>query len=100
LPAPGIKKWNSVEIGYNMASFFNQYSFVVVSVLVWAILALVLLRDGTRSEDLLALGTLALGLYLAFKLLNPGRSDLTDTDAIAARIGAGTPVLIEFQSPY
>jgi hypothetical protein len=47
-----------------------------------------------------ALGALGLGLGLAFLLLNPGASTLTEAEVVQARIGAGVPVLLEFQSVY
>ena len=81
-------------------SFLNQHSFTLASAAAVLVLAAVLLRDGVRGSDLLALGALALGLGFAFLLLNPGTSTLRQSEAVQAQIGAGVPVLLEFQSIY
>jgi len=81
-------------------AFLNQNSFTIAAAASLLGLAAFLLRDGVRGSDLVALGALALGLGLAFLLLNPGVSTLTEAEAVQARIGAGVPVLLEFQSVY
>jgi H+/gluconate symporter-like permease len=80
--------------------FLNQHSFTLVGAAALLALAVLLLRDGLRGSDLMALGALALGLGLAFLLLNPGPSTLAQAEAVQAQIGAGAPVLLEFQSVY
>lgn len=81
-------------------SFFNQHSFTLVGAAALLALAVYLLRDGARGSDWLALGALALGLGLAFLLLNPGPSTLAQAEAVQAQIGGGVPVLLEFQSVF
>jgi hypothetical protein len=78
----------------------NQYSFVLVGVVVWLGLAAFLLRDGVKTTDVIALAALAAGLGLAFWLLRPGPSTLNETEQVMERIGAGKPVLLEFQSNF
>jgi hypothetical protein len=78
----------------------NQYSFVLVVVVVWLGLAAFLLRDGVKTTDILALAALAAGFGLAFWLLRPGPSSLDETEQVMVRIGAGKPVLLEFQSNF
>jgi hypothetical protein len=81
-------------------AFFNQYSFALGGAAALLALAVYLLRDGARGPDWLALGALALGLGLAFLLLNPGPSTLARAEAVQAQIGGGVPVLLEFQSVF
>lgn len=80
--------------------YFNQHSFTITAVAAVAILAIWLLRGGVQTRDLLAVVALALGLGLAYRLFNPGSSTETDAEMVLSQIGAGTPVLLEFQSPY
>jgi hypothetical protein len=79
-------------------SWVNQHSFLLAGAAAMVLLAAALLRDGYRPGDSLALGALTLGLALAYFLLRPGGASLAE-DA-RQEIGRGTPVLIEFQSPY
>jgi hypothetical protein len=80
--------------------FLNQYSFLVLAALSMIALALYLLRDGMQSGDLTALLALLIGFGLAFVLLSPGDSSLEQVDQVQSAIGSGTPVLLEYQSPY
>ncbi len=81
-------------------AFVNHYSFLLVAGMCTLALGLYVFRRGTRRSDLTALGALALGFVLAFVLLRPSASESADLDQVRARIGAGTPVLLELQSPY
>ena len=83
-----------------MQSLVNQYSFILAGAAALAVLAAVLFRDGVKSGDFLALGALALGLALAYGLLRPGQGTADAADAVRSEIGRGTPVLLEFQSPF
>jgi hypothetical protein len=78
----------------------NQYSFLLVAAFGLASLAFILLRDGVKGSDLVALASLAVGLTAAFALLRPRASAAADAEAVLAQIGAGTPVMLELQSPY
>ena len=80
--------------------FINQHSFILAGVGLMMLVAFLLLRDGAKWSDALALAALAGGLALAFFLLRPGKSTLSAGERILARIGAGKPVLLEFQSNY
>ena len=80
--------------------FVNQHSFTLGAAVALALLAIWLFRDGITLNDLLAFGALALGLGIAYFLFNPGESTQTDPEAVLEEIGAGTPVLLEFQSPF
>ena len=83
-----------------MQHWLNQHSFLVAAALALVVLAALLLRDGLRPADLIALGALCLGLALAFALLRPTANANAQADAVRAQIGQGKPVLLEFQSPY
>jgi len=83
-----------------MQHWLNQHSFLVAAVAAMAVLAAILLRDGMRPSDLIALGALCLGLALAFALLRPSATPSTEAEAVRAQIGRGQPVLLELQSPY
>lgn len=80
--------------------FINQNSFTLMGVILWLGLAVFLLHDGVKANDVIALASLAAGLGLAFWFLRPGPSTLDETEQVMARIGAGKPVLLEFQSNY
>ncbi|GMR10387.1 MAG: hypothetical protein BMS9Abin28_1208 [Anaerolineae bacterium] len=80
--------------------FLNQHSFTLGAAVSLALLATWLFRDGITLNDLLAFGALALGLGIAYFFFNPRESTETDVEAVLENIGAGTPVLLEFQSPF
>lgn len=80
--------------------YFNQHSFTISAVGSLLLLTIWLLRDGVKAADLVAIGALLIGLVAAYVLFGPGPSSVTEADQLRARIGAGTPVLLEFQSPF
>ncbi len=65
-----------------------------------ALVAGLLLRDGVRLADLLALAALAGGTFAAWLALRPGPSTVPNPSDLQGLIGSGTPVLLELQSPY
>ncbi len=83
-----------------VSTFVNQHSFLLAATAAVLLLAALLLRDGVRGTDLLALGSLCLGLALAYALAAPGGSTIDEAAAVRARLGAGKALLVEFQSPY
>jgi hypothetical protein len=80
--------------------FINQYSFVFVAVIAFLILGVFTLRSGLKIQHLIALGALTLGVILAYQFLNPGSGSSDKSKMILAEIQSGSPVLLEFQSPY
>lgn len=83
-----------------MAQIFNQYSYLFVALIVLVVVAFVLPRVlAPRSAWVLLLG-MAVGLGAVWFLVRPDRGSLASADDIRAQIGAGTPVLLEFQSPF
>ena len=83
-----------------MPSWLNQNSFVLAAAATILVAAVLLLRDGVRPSDLLALAALAAGMWAAHALLRPPAGSGVEIRSIRAQIGAGKAVLLEFQSPY
>lgn len=80
---------------------FNQYSVLLAAFGILAVAALVLFRKKPRLTDWLAFLLLAAGLFGGWMILRPTQTQLMDeAAAVRAVIGAGQPVLLEFQSPY
>jgi hypothetical protein len=80
--------------------FINQYSFVFVAIVALLVLGFFTLRGGLEFQHLIALGALSLGIILAYRFLNPGSGSSDESERILAEIQSGSPVLLEFQSPY
>ncbi|HEY45632.1 MAG TPA: hypothetical protein G4O14_02475 [Anaerolineae bacterium] len=80
--------------------FINQYSFVLMTVVVLLVLGVLTLRGGLKLQHLLALGALSLGVFLAYRFLDPGPGSSDKSERILAEIQSGSAVLLEFQSPY
>jgi thiol-disulfide isomerase/thioredoxin len=81
-------------------SLVNQYSFLWIAALGLALAAFLFLRRSRGVESWISLGALAAGLLLTFLLFSPGPQAVDPNADVAQQIGAGTPVLLEFQSPY
>ena len=82
-------------------SILNQYSFLWLAAALAIVAALIFLRKKPRWPEFLAVGIVALGLVVAWSILHPRQTALSEQAAgVQANIGQGTPVLLEFQSPY
>ncbi len=68
--------------------------------MIYAVVAVTLLRDGVRILDVVALVAMASVFSLSWLLLRPGPSTLTEVDAVEAGLAARKPTLLEFQSEY
>lgn len=84
-----------------MSALFSEYSFITISAGFAFIAGVILLSNKPRWNDYLAFGAIVVGLIVAWSSLHPRQTPLMD-DAreVKEMIGAGTPVLLEFQSPY
>jgi hypothetical protein len=83
-----------------MAQIFNQYSLVLFILFILTAIILVLRRKPGKSILPLA-GVFVLGAVIAWIFLHPVQTPLMDNaEKVQAVIGSGTPVLLEFQSPY
>jgi len=73
----------------------------VIGVLLVGMVSLVLFTDKPKWNDYLAFSVIV-GAYLAaWIILHPRQTPLIeDAQTVQAMIGSGTPVLLEFQSPY
>jgi thiol-disulfide isomerase/thioredoxin len=84
-----------------MAFIVNQYSFVIMALVLALLAGVVLLTHRPRWNHYLAFAALVGGLLLSWAILRPRQTLLSaDAPQVQAWIGAGTPALLEFQSPY
>jgi len=89
-----------VAIGESM-KIFNQYSAGWIAAFLGAVAGFLLLRRRPKWPKFLAFGVLVLGLAAAWILVHPRQTaQVNDAAQVQASIGQGTPVLLEFQSPY
>jgi hypothetical protein len=80
---------------------FRQYSFVIIALGLVIAAGFILLTNKPKWNDYLAFGVIAAGLITAWVILHPRQTPLMDNARmVQAMIGAGTPVLLEFQSPF
>jgi hypothetical protein len=84
-----------------MITLFTQYSYVFIAFGLAFIAGLILLTNKPKWNDYLAFAVIVGGLVLAWVTLHPRQTLLMDdAKEVQAMIGAGKPVLLEFQSPY
>ncbi|HTP02317.1 MAG TPA: hypothetical protein VMJ64_13165 [Anaerolineales bacterium] len=84
-----------------MEQLYNHYSFLWIAAGLAVVAGLVLLTNKPRMRDFIAFGVIVAGLAAAWFVLHPHQTALMqDAKSVQELIGAGTPVLLEFQSPY
>jgi len=84
-----------------MDSIFPEYSFPALAVAIVAVAGLVLLTRNPKWNDYLAFGVIFAAILTAWIVLHPRQTPLMDDAKMVQKmIGAGKPVLLEFQSPY
>ena len=84
-----------------MIPIFTEYSFVFIAASFAFIAGLILLTNKPKWNDYLAFAVIAGGLVVAWVTLHPRQTLLMDdAKEVQGMIGAGKPVLLEFQSPY
>ncbi len=84
-----------------MILLFRQYSILFVGLGLVIAAGFILLTNKPRWNDYLAFGVIVAGLAAAWVILHPVQTLLMDdAKSVHAMIGAGTPVLLEFQSPF
>jgi hypothetical protein len=79
----------------------NQYSYIwIFSLLIFAA-GIFLFKNKPTLTKSLAFGAIFAMIILGWVVLHPRQTlFLKDAQSVKAMIGAGTPVLLEFQSPY
>ena len=84
-----------------MEQLYNHYSFLWIALGLTIVAGLVLLTHQPRLRDFISFGVIVAGLLAAWLVLHPRETPLmNDAKSVQAVIGAGKPVLLEFQSPY
>jgi hypothetical protein len=84
-----------------MEQVLNQYSALWIAGALVLLVVLVMLRHKPTLSDYVALGVVVVGLGVAWIMLHPRQTLLMeDATRVQQMIGAGKPVLLEFQSPY
>jgi uncharacterized protein YjeT (DUF2065 family) len=78
-----------------------HYSYLWIAGGLTLVAGLVLLTHGPKLRDFIAFGAIVAGLVVAWIILHPHQTPLIPSaKAVEQMIGAGKPVLLEFQSPY
>ena len=84
-----------------MDQIYNHYSFLWIALALTIVAGLVLLTNKPKLRDYLSFSVIVAGLFVSWLILHPHQTPLmSDAKAVQAMVGGGTPVLIEFQSPY
>ncbi len=82
-------------------AIFNQYSAVWIAVFLVIIAGVILLRRKPKWPQITVFSILVVVLVAAWIFLHPRQSGpVMDAAQVRGSIGQGTPVLLEFQSPY
>ena len=84
-----------------MAQVINQYSAVLFITALFLVVSLFLFKRKPRMQALFLPGIIIAGSITAWFFLRPVQTPLMeDAGKVQSMIGAGKPVLLEFQSPY
>ncbi|MFN8412521.1 MAG: thioredoxin family protein [Anaerolineales bacterium] len=84
-----------------MSTFINHYSFLLVLSGVVVVAGLVLLTNKPKPNDIISFSAIFIAAIIVWVVLHPRQSPLMDdAKMVQDMIGKGTPVLLEFQSPY
>lgn len=79
----------------------NQYSFITIAILFIIVAGLLLLKNKPKVRDYIAFGAVIFAFLAAWFILHPTQTLLMgEAQKVQSMIGAGKPVLLEFQSPY
>jgi formate hydrogenlyase subunit 3/multisubunit Na+/H+ antiporter MnhD subunit len=81
-------------------NIFNLYSALIFGLAGLILVGLLLFRRRMSLGRVIALIVLGLALLVAWWLVRPVQTAHDDLSNLMAPIGAGKPVLLEFQSPY
>lgn len=78
----------------------GAYSLIFLALLMLVLVGFLLFRNGIRLTEAVAFALLLVGLMIAWLILRPRATPVANLNEVTAQIGAGMPVLLEFQSPY
>jgi hypothetical protein len=78
----------------------NLYSAPLMIVFVLVVAGIIIVRRGLTVGGVLVFAVLAIGLVVTWLLVRPRQTPHAELADIRSQIGAGKPVLLEFQSPY
>lgn len=78
----------------------NLYSSILLLGLLLLVAWRVVMRRKVTPARSMALAVLALALIVVWWIVRPVQTPFEDLSSLSAQIGAGQPVLLEFQSPY
>jgi len=82
-------------------SILGPYSGVVVLITAILVMAIAILSRRARRQEFILVGSLAVVMIGAWGIVHPRQTPLmNDAQTVQDMIGAGKPVLLEFQSPY
>ena len=84
-----------------MAQLINQYSAVIFAAALLLAVFLFVFKRKSRTLKLVLPGIIIAGSLTAWFFLRPVQTaHMNEAEKVQTLIGAGTPVLLEFQSPY
>lgn len=77
------------------------YSFLAIAIGFVIVTGIILLTNKPKLNDYVAFVTILLSLIIAWGIIHPRQTNLREGAVeVQSLIGSGTPVLLEFQSPY
>lgn len=77
------------------------YTFLAVAVCFIIIVGIILLTNNPKTNDYIAFAVIVIALISAWSVVRPRQTQLREgAQEVQNMIGAGKPVLLEFQSPY
>ena len=80
--------------------FLNQHSYLLISTVVLAVVAIALFRRRARRAWLIWLGLLAMAIAGWFTLRTGEGTSFTSVEDYEAALRTGQPTLVEFYSDY
>ena len=83
-----------------MGKIINQNSFVIFGGILLIALGYFLFRNGFKIPQAAIFFVALAVLAMAWLALRPKQSPVTTATEVEQIIGSGTPVLLEFQSPF
>lgn len=85
----------------NVATFINYYSFLLVTIGIIGVAAMILLFNKPKVNDYISFAIISFIAIMSWVIFHPRQTPLMDdSKTVLSMIGSGTPVLLEFQSPF